>query len=145
MLSKVLKRGWGQGPKKWSKNCIKRPKNAKSGALGIRHGRARNGTAVPPHARPCVYPTHGRAWGARLAVRPGTAGRAWVGPFRGLLPRVHGRAPLRHARARPVFGWFAVLWCSGRPRTSNLPWSYIWSPLFHQNPKISPEMKTNAI
>jgi len=65
--------------------------------LGNRHGRARH-----RHGRAT---THGRAWGARLAVRPGTAGRASGCAFRGLLPGVHGRAPLWHARA-------VVLFCS---------------------------------
>ena len=54
-------------------------------------------------------PTHGRAWGARVAVRAGTAARAVVVPVCGLLLGVHGRAPLWHSRACPVFCCFAVL------------------------------------
>ena len=71
--------------------------------------RPRHGTAVPrstvgratTHGRAST--THGRACRARLAVRAGTASRTVAVPVCGLLPGVHGRAPLWHARALSCF------------------------------------------
>ena len=45
---------------------------------------------------------HGRAPGTRLAVH-------WCAGFVALLPGVHGRAPLWHALACPVFCCFDIL------------------------------------
>ena len=53
---------------------------------------------LPVHMRTvCRAPTHGRAPGVRVPVHLGTTGRAPV------LPRVHGRAPLLHARVLRCF------------------------------------------
>ena len=104
----MLSRGFwevdARAPENEAKTDIKSPKNAKLGAAAARHGRPCH------HARPCVHHTHGRACGARLAVRACTASRAVAALICGLLPGVHGRAPLWHPRARPVFWCFAVLY-----------------------------------
>jgi len=114
-------------------NRIKSPKKSRTARSSgtARPCQERTAGRATTHGRACT--THGRASGARPAVRACTAGRALAARICGLLPGVHGRAPLRHARAGPVFCCFAVLWCPGRPQTSNLPWSYIWSPLSHRN------------
>jgi len=65
---------------------------------------------LPVHRRTVVRlgthgrasPVHGRASGARPAVH-------WCAGFGCFLPGVHGRAPLWHARALPVFCCSAVL------------------------------------
>jgi len=144
----MLSKGWGQveaRDEKMKQNWIKSPKKSRTArSRGTARPCQAARPAVPPRTavrppRTAVRVEHG--WPcvpARLAVR----GCAILGTS---LPGVHGRAPLWHPRARPVFCCFAVLWYSGRPRTSNLPWSYIWSPLSHRNLLISPEMKTNTI
>jgi len=39
---------------------------------------------------------------------------------------------------------FCSSWCSSFPWSSNVPWTYFWSLLFHRNTMISPEMKTKC-
>jgi len=86
-------------------------------ARALRHGRAAwHGLAVP-HLCPAVL----------------------------IILRVHGCAPLLHARALPCFPLICYSWCLGLPRSSNLPWNRSWSLLFYRNLMISPEMKNECI
>jgi len=68
--------------------------------------------ADPTTARPCigVRPTVRHP---RTAVRHQCTAVHGLCQFRLLLPGVHGRAPLWHARALPVFRCFAILGARG--------------------------------
>ena len=123
-LPKMLLKEGSEVPQKCQKTADKRRKIAKSRRWSRRHDFA---------------PMHDYLYlGAWVAV-------CSVCQLCSFLARVHGLAPLSHAR---VFGCFVLLcfpWCSGFRRTSNLPWNRSWSLLFYRNPMISPEMKTERI
>ena len=93
----------------------------------------RGATTWHGRARPCQV-----AWSCHPA-RPGraTSLAGWSCWVLGARP-----CALLPFRVLSRFAPFCSSGCSGLPRSSNLPWNYFWSPLFHQNPMISPEMKT---
>ena len=124
MLCKRLRR---ESPQKYSE---KKPnKNTKKRENCTRRVA---GAAVPDnrHGRAA---THGRACAVRQQCR--------FGPFCPGCTAVHPCGTPVRILISAVLLFFML----GASRISNLPWIYSWSPLFHRNPKISPEMKINAI
>ena len=115
-----------RSPQKWRKKRVKKARKSRTIRNRAAPDTALPGTVVPPStARLCHF--FGR-------------------PYRVLGARsvrlVSARVLPRFARVLPCFPSFCSSWCSGLPPSSTLPWTYFWSPLFHRNPKISPEMKT---
>jgi len=120
-LKNAFKKVEEMSPKSEEKNAFKKPENHEPHEIAphpTRPSLARPCRATFLAGRPC------RVLGAR-SVRP-----------------ISARVLPHFARVLPCFLSFCSSWCSGLPPSSTLPWTYFWSPLFHRNPKISPEMKT---
>jgi len=118
---KMLSKRWRRDPKIWRKIAYKRPKIANPYSPASQHtwyGRATSHGQAVPHC-----------WPACAGWPLGCMARA---------PSCSLVSCLFRACCPP----FCSSWCSWFPWSSNLPWTYFWSPLFHRNTMISLEMKT---
>jgi len=123
MLSKKVEE---RSPKLKEKRVLKSPKIAN-----------RTNPAAAHLARSC-HP----AWPGRATLLADRAG--WFLGARSCA-RLSACVFACFARVLPRFPPFCFSWCFRLPPSSNLPWTYFWSPLFHRNPMISPEMNLGTI
>ena len=130
-LPKMLLKEGLNSPKKWRKTEYKDRKTQNRAGPDA-------GTAV-------LLRKAAHAPGARVAVRPSTAGQASIVPASPILLRVHGRAPLSHTRTLRCFPLLCYPGCSWLPWTSNLPWNRSWSLLSIETWWFSLEMKIKYI